>query len=128
SGGGQRLRRVGYARPPHEQGAGVLRFVPNGAVERVDGGRPTSRGRPPAAFWGRGDGENGRWFPKRDSQGSGPLSGCGQSPPFSPRDVWGMKAVAGRVGSCPWRARKGRKRCRMAANRRGKAIEGTDRL
>ena len=24
--------------------------------------------------------------PKRDSQGSGPLSGCGQSPPVSPRD------------------------------------------
>ena len=28
---------------PHEQGAWVLWFVPNGAVVRVDGGRPTSR-------------------------------------------------------------------------------------
>ena len=118
-------------RPPHEQGAGVLRFVPNGAVERIDGGRPTSRGRPPAgrqcrrpvpsatcsrtqaprvgglgaAFrseWGEGASRRRQAheqglaacgvlgkrlpFPKRDSQGSGPLSGCGQSPPFPPRD------------------------------------------
>ena len=65
----------------------MLRFVPLGAVERADGGRPTSRGLPPAAFWGTGRLRgNGRRPPKRDSQGSGPLSGCGQSPPFSPRD------------------------------------------
>ena len=31
----------------------MLRFVPVGAVERVHGGRPTSMGRPPAAFWGK---------------------------------------------------------------------------
>ena len=37
--------------------------------------------------WGRrGMRGNGCRPPKRDSQGSGPLSGCGQSPPFSPRD------------------------------------------
>ena len=29
----------------------MLRFVPNGAVVGVDGGKPTSRGLPPAAFW-----------------------------------------------------------------------------
>ena len=34
----------------------MLRFVPNGAVMEVDGGKPTSRGLPPAAFW-----ETGRW-------------------------------------------------------------------
>ena len=37
---------------PHEQGAWALRFVPNGATVRADGGRPTSRGCPPAAFFG----------------------------------------------------------------------------
>ena len=31
----------------------MLRFVPVGAVERVHGGRPTSRGLPPAVFWGK---------------------------------------------------------------------------
>ena len=44
------------ADPPHKQGAGLLRFVSNGALVReADGGRPTSRGRPPAAvFLGTG--------------------------------------------------------------------------
>ena len=32
----------------------MLLFVPNGAVMEVDGGKPTSRGLPPAAFWGTG--------------------------------------------------------------------------
>ena len=41
---------------PHEQGAWVLRFVSVPAAERIHGGRPTSRGRPPAAvFGGRGN-------------------------------------------------------------------------
>ena len=80
------LRRVGHASPPHEQGADLLRFVSVPAVERIHGGRPTSRGRPPAAVFGTGDGGNRRRSPKRDPQGSGPLSGCGQSPPCSPRD------------------------------------------
>ena len=31
----------------------MLRFGPNGAVEGIDGGKPTSRGLPPAAFEGR---------------------------------------------------------------------------
>ena len=64
--------------------------------------RPTSRGRLPAAVGGRGLRGNGRHFPKRDSQGFGPLSGCGQSPPVSPRDghgktvgVEGAKRCAG---------------------------------
>ena len=64
----------------------MLRFVPVGAVKRVHGGRPTSRGLPPAAVGGRGPRGNGCRSPKRDSQGIDPLSGCGQSPPFSPRD------------------------------------------
>ena len=40
--------------------------------------------------WGDGEtGRRGRWpgSPKRDSQGTGPLGGCGQSPPVSPRAV-----------------------------------------
>ena len=32
----------------------MLLFVPVGAVVGVDGGKPTSRGLPPAAFWGTG--------------------------------------------------------------------------
>ena len=32
----------------------MLRFGSDGAMEGVDGGRPTSRGLPPAAFWGDG--------------------------------------------------------------------------
>ena len=39
------------ARPPHEQGAGALRFGSDGAAVGADGGRPTSRGLPPAARW-----------------------------------------------------------------------------
>ena len=44
--------------------------------------------------WGDG-GDVGR-SPKRDTQGTGPLGGCGQSPPFSPRDGGGI-----------WRSREG---------------------
>ena len=42
----------------------MLRFVPKGAVKGIDGGRPTSRGLPPAAL---GDGAAGkrRPFPKK---------------------------------------------------------------
>ena len=64
----------------------MLRFVPVGAVAEVDGGRPTSRGLPPTAFWGTGIGGERADSPKRDSQGMDPLSGCGQSPPVSLRD------------------------------------------
>ena len=49
--GGQRLRPHGDARPPHEQGAGALRFGSDGAAVGADGGRPTSRGLPPAVRW-----------------------------------------------------------------------------
>ena len=38
----------------------MLRFVPNGAVVGVDGGKPTSRGLPPAAL---GDGGAGKRLP-----------------------------------------------------------------
>ena len=54
SAGGQRRWLEVDAPKPHEQGAWALRFVPNGAVKRVHGGRPTRRGLPPAAFWGTG--------------------------------------------------------------------------
>ena len=36
------------ARPPHEQGAGALRFGSDGAAVGADDGRPTSRGLPSA--------------------------------------------------------------------------------
>ena len=43
----------------------MLRFVPKGTVEGIDGGRLTSRSLPPAAFWETGTGgERGR-FPKK---------------------------------------------------------------
>ena len=68
SAGGQRLRAGGaggqclrlriHAPKPHEQGAWALRFVPNGANVRVDGGRPTRKGLPPAAL-GTGGGALG---------------------------------------------------------------------
>ena len=45
-----------HAPKPHEQGAWVLRFVPNGVAVGVDGGKPTSRGLPPAAVLGEGTG------------------------------------------------------------------------
>ena len=51
SAGSQCLRPHGDARPPHEQGAGALRFGSDGAAVGADGGRPTSRGLPPAVRW-----------------------------------------------------------------------------
>ena len=51
SAGSQCLRPHGDARPPHEQGAGALRFGSDGAAVGADGGRPTSRGLPPATRW-----------------------------------------------------------------------------
>ena len=65
SAGGQRLWRVGHARPPHEQGAVLLRFVSVPAVKRIHGGRPKSRGLPPAAFMGTGRWGKRRRFQKR---------------------------------------------------------------
>ena len=55
----------GDADPPHEQGAGLLRCVPFGAMVRVDGGRPTSRGLPPAVVWGTGDVRKRGLFPQK---------------------------------------------------------------
>ena len=78
----QRLRLGIDARPPHEQGAGVLRRVPVGVAEGIDGERPTRRGRPPAAVGnGKGATPCQPRGSKRDSQGINPLSGCGQGPP-----------------------------------------------
>ena len=51
-----------------------------------DGGRPTSRGLPPAAVLGTGRRGKTEGVPQK-----GPLSGCGQSPPVSPRDGLGMR-------------------------------------
>ena len=65
----QCLRLRIHAPKPHEQGAWALRFVSVPAAERIHGGRPTSRGRPPAAVGGRETGENGRWFPKTAAGG-----------------------------------------------------------
>ena len=80
--------------PPHEHGVGALRFVPIGAIEGIDHGRPKSRSLPPAAIlgaWGRGKTEAS--FPKRDSQEIDPLSGCGQSPLFPPQDGRGSREL-----------------------------------
>ena len=64
----QSLRRRADAPMPHEQGAWALRFVPNGAVCVCDGGRPTSRGLPPAAVLG------GMWEGKEMDGGYAPPS------------------------------------------------------
>ena len=62
--------------------AGVLRRVPVGVAEGIDGERPTRRGRPPAAVGnGKGATPCQPRGSKRDSQGINPLSGCGQRPP-----------------------------------------------
>ena len=56
SAGGQR-RWPGVDAPmPHEQGAWALLCVSDGAVEGADGGKPTSRGLPPAVVFGGGGG------------------------------------------------------------------------
>ena len=55
----------GDADPPYEQGADALRFIPLGAVVRTDGGRPTSRGLPPAVVWGTGDVRKRGLFPQK---------------------------------------------------------------
>ena len=56
SAGGQR-RWLGVDAPmPHGQGAWVLLCVSGGAVESADGGKPTSRGLPPAVVFGGGGG------------------------------------------------------------------------
>ena len=69
----------GDADPPHEQGAGLLRCVPFGAMVRVDGGRPTSRGRPPCTRSAAGQKRNeapkpptrGAWVREHVANGTG---------------------------------------------------------
>ena len=131
SAGGQCLRLGVDAPKPHEQGGRQCRRpVPLARWSRktapraggglasfrfCSGGRAHTRRQAheqgPAAcgvFGGRGLRESGGCSPKRDSQGSGPLSGCGQSPPFPLRDDFVDTAVpwsAGRHASVP-RARR----------------------
>ncbi len=88
--GGRQCRRTVpsariHAPKPHEQGAWALRFVSVPATERTHGGRPTSRGRPPAAVGGRETGENGRWFPKTAAGGTSLLVGLPPSTPTPPQ-------------------------------------------
>ena len=70
---------------PTSRGRAFCVFVPFGAEVGTDGGRLTSRSLPPSIFLGY------EW----DSQGTSPLSGCGQSPPFPPRDGRGETGAAG---------------------------------
>ena len=72
----------------------MLRCVPVGAVK--GNRRRQAQAQEPAAcggFWGTGPRGNGGRSPKRDSQGMNPLSGCGQGPPFSPRDGRGNREL-----------------------------------
>ena len=57
----------------------MLRFVPKGAVKGIDGGRPTSRGRPPAAFGGRGRGKTEAVPQKGIPKGLIPWAGAGRA-------------------------------------------------
>ena len=80
--------------------------------------------------WGDGEtGRRGRWpgSPKRDTQGTGPLGGCGQSPPVSPRDGCENKAAAGRAGSFR-RARSARRPRPPVLRARLPALEGCARI
>ncbi len=87
SAGGQRLRRRIHAPKPHEQGAWALRFIPNGANVRVDGGRPTRRGLPPAAV---GDGR------RRFGRGRRGFGECWKCEVRRERGLW----YASRFGRC----------------------------
>ena len=74
---------------PHEQGAWVLRFVPHGAETGETAASPRVGACRLRRFGGWGRWRDACRPPKRDSQGMDPLGGCGQSPPFSPRDSRG---------------------------------------
>ena len=75
---------------PTSRGLGCFVSFLSGGRART---RRTADEQGPSACGVLGDGRRGdeRRSPKRDSQGSGPLSGRGQSPPFSRRDGWGMR-------------------------------------
>ena len=75
---------------PTSRGLGCfVSFLSGGRVRT----RRTAHEQGPSACGVLGDGRRGdeRRSPKRDSQGIDPLSGCGQSPPFSLRDGGGMR-------------------------------------
>ena len=74
-----------------------------------------------------GNGEDDSRSPKRDTQGTGPLGGCGQSPPFSPRDGCENEAAAGRAGSFR-RARSARRPRPPVLRARLPALEGCARI
>ena len=99
-GGGYRRRQV------HEQGLAACGVLEDG---------------------GRGDGGDDGAFPKRDTQGTGPLGGCGQSPPFSPRDGCENEAAAGRAGSFR-RARSAHRPRPPVLRARLPALEGCARI
>ena len=109
--GSQCLRPHGDARPPHEQGAGALRFGSDGAAVRADGGRPTSRGLPPAARWAT--------LPCPAGQGALPVCGVDAVCPA------GKSAAEWRAGS--WRVTEGSEVSeRFRPSRAFPARRGTD--
>ena len=90
SAGGQRLRLRVHAPKPHEQGAWALRFSPDGAVVRVDGERPTRRGRSPAAFWGMGRRRFGRVGGALGNAGNAKFGGSAVFVCFA---VWALRSL-----------------------------------
>ena len=77
----------------------MLRFVPNGAVVGVDGGKPTSRGLPPAAL-GDGGAVKRLPLPKMGFSRVWTLERVRAEPAVPPAGWWGDETAAGRVESC----------------------------
>ena len=69
----------------------MLRFVPKGAVKGIDGGRPTSRGLPPAAFWGMGAAGKRLPLPKKGFSRVWTLERVRAEPAVLPAGWWGVK-------------------------------------
>ena len=87
--------------PPHEHGVGALRFVPIGAVEGIDRGRPKSRSLPPAAILGAwGPRENGGQFPKKGFSRDRSLERVRAEPAVPPAGWQGKQGAA--EGSERW--------------------------
>ena len=68
----------------------MLRFVPNGAVVGVDGGKPTSRGLPPAAL-GDGGAVKRLPLPKMGFSRVWTLERVRAEPAVLPAGWWGVK-------------------------------------
>ena len=74
-----------------------------------DGGKPTSRGLPPAAFWGMGEMEGCLPSPKKGFPRDGSLGRVRAEPAVLPAGQQGENAAAGEAGEglrVPWRADK----------------------